>query len=120
MLTPATRGLVELMSSAPRGPRRDGLFALWLVVHIAEDLESATGPTERPYRRRVGLLEHRISSLALPLALKRGLARIIEGLKTAAAGPAGPLLSGLVGPVRETVGADAAELVQKAAKSLRY
>ena len=119
MLTPATRGLIELMAGAPRGPRRDGLFALWLVVHVAEDLESATGATERLYRRRVALLEPRISSLALPLVLKRGLARTIEGLKTAPAGPAGPLLSGLVGPIKEAVGPDAAELVQKAAKSLR-
>ncbi len=119
MLTAATRALIELMTAAPRGPRRDGLFALWLVVHVAEDLGSATGATERPYRRRVGLLEQRISSLALPLPLKRGLARVIDQLKTVPAGPAGPLLAGLVGPVRETVGVDAADLIQKAAKALR-
>ncbi len=119
MLTPASRALIELMAAAPRGPRRDGLFALWLVVHVAEDLQSAAGTLERSYRRRVGLLEQRISSLALPPALKRGLARTIEGLKTAPAGPAGPLLSGLVGAVKEGVGSDAADLVQKAAKSLR-
>ncbi len=119
MLTPATRGLIDLMRSAPRGPRRDGLFALWLAVHVAEDLGLATGTAERAYRRRVALLEKRISSLALPLALNRGLARMIEGLKNAPAGPAGLLLSGLVGPVREAVGTDAADLVQKAARSLR-
>ena len=90
MLTPATRGLIDLMRSAPRGPRRDGLFALWLAVHVAEDLGLATGTAERAYRRRVALLEQRISSLALPLALKRGLARMIEGLKNA---PAGCLLA---------------------------
>lgn len=119
MLTAATRGLIELMSAAQRGARRDGLFALWLVVHVAEDLGSATGATERPYRRRVGLLEQRISSLALPLPLKRALAQVIEQLKTVPAGPAGPLLSGLVGPIRETVGTDAAELIQKVARALR-
>lgn len=119
MLTPAGRALIELMAVAPRGPRRDGLFALWLVVHVAEDLQSAAGTFERSYRRRVGLLEQRISSLALPPALRRGLSRTIEALKTAPAGPAGPLLSGLVGAVRDGVGPDAADLVQKAAKSLR-
>lgn len=119
MLTPASRGLLELMATAPRGPRRDGLFALWLVLHVAEDLHLAFGAAERPYRRRVGLLEQRISSLALPAALKRDLARVIEGLKTSAAAPAGPLLAGLVGATRDGVGPDAADLVQKAARSLR-
>ena len=119
MLTPAARGLLELMASAPRGPRRDGLFALWLVVHVAEDLGAADGTLERPYRRRVTLLQQRLSSLALPATLRRELSRVIEGLKIAPAGPAGPLLSGLVEAVKDGVGPDAADLVQKAARTLR-
>ncbi len=57
--------------------------------------------------------------LSPPLRAEDDRRAMIEALKTAPAGPAGPLLSGLVGPVREALGTDAADLVQKAAKSLR-
>src|SRR2546426_5581636 len=34
--TPAEERLIALVAAAARGPKRDGLFALWLVVRAAE------------------------------------------------------------------------------------
>ena len=36
MTTPAEDRLVTLIAEAARGPQREGLFALWLVVRVAE------------------------------------------------------------------------------------
>jgi hypothetical protein len=119
-LTPACRTLVDLLAVAPRGPRRDGLFALWLVVRVLEDLDADHPFPERATRRRIILLERRLSSLALPLSLKRGLAATIGTLKAEIRpDEIGHLLGGLVGPVKDGLGSEAAEAVNKAARARR-
>ena len=68
-----TDELLALLAHTARGPRRDGVFALWLVVRVAEGLASATPATERAERRRLANLERRLASLTLPPPLRRAL-----------------------------------------------
>jgi len=120
VLTPTTRQLVELMSTAPRGPRRDGLFALWLTVRVLEDYESPPSPNDRTARRRVALLERRLSSLTLAPVLRRGLGAAIAALKEdPRSDQAAGLLGQLAGPTREGLGTEAAEVLQRFARSRR-
>ena len=119
-LTPVTRQLVDLMGTAPRGPKRDGLFALWLTVRVLEGFDPPNPLPDRASRKRVGLLERRLSSLTLSPALKRGLGATITALKqeTVPTDPAA-LMGQLVGVAREGLGEEAAEALQKASRGRR-
>ncbi|MBM4186967.1 MAG: hypothetical protein FJ206_06610 [Gemmatimonadetes bacterium] len=119
-LTPACRVVIELLAVAPRGPRRDGLFALWLVLRVLDDLGRDPPFADRSLRRRVTLLERRLTSLALPLSLKRAFAATIGTLKAELRpSEAGHLLLQLVSPVKDGLGQDAADAVHRAARGLR-
>lgn len=113
LFTPATRRLAELMADAPRGPRRDGLFALWLTVRVVEDLPPAPAPLDRPARRRLTLLRKRLSSLTFPQPLRRGLLGAIHSLEEAAQPSRAGLLAQLAAVARECIGEAAGELLSK-------
>ena len=103
--------LLELLARTARGPRR--VFALWLVLRVAEGLAGATPATERAERRRVTNLEKRLASLTLPPPLRRALQSTLALLKEP--GPDTPSLAlrQLVAPVRETLGQEAGAAVER-------
>lgn len=107
--------LLGLLGASSRGPRREGLFALWLTLRVAEDQAEGTLP-ERALRRRVAALERRLGSLAVPAPLRRGLQAALADLRTGTADAAGLALSRLAAPVRDSLGGEAAEAVQRAAR----
>src|SRR5512145_2779694 len=60
--TPAEERLVTLIAEAARGPQREGLFALWLVVRAAEALLPPAPVSAKNHRRRLQALESRLAS----------------------------------------------------------
>ncbi len=116
-LSPVSRTLIDLMASAPRGPRREGLFALWLTTRLIEDLGHPSA--DRIMRRRVALLEKRLSSLGLSQTMKKGLSTTLRLLKEAVRPDPATLLSQLAAPAKDGVGPDAAEILNRAARALR-
>jgi hypothetical protein len=111
--------LLQVLSGTVRGPRREGAFALWLTLRVAEGYLLDPPLPERAARRRLTALEARLSSLTLPPPLRRALTAALTQLKEGA-GPAVPgMLNGLVAPARETAGAEAADAIQRAARSAR-
>lgn len=119
MLTPTARLLVSLMGASPRGPRRDGLFALWLTLRVLEDFDLGQPFSERALRRRVALLERRLSSLTLPPSLRRGLNGAIQAMKAETEPKVTQLLGQLIGPARDALGSEAGEALQKAVRTHR-
>ena len=119
MTTPAEIQLVTLIAEAARGPKREGLFALWLVVRAAESLLPPARVRAKNHRRRLQALESRLGSLALPAPLKRALAAARQHLETATAEAAALVLSQLAAPARDVLGAEAAEAVTVAARSAK-
>jgi hypothetical protein len=117
--TPAETQLVTLIAAAARGPKREGLFALWLVVRAAESLLPPTPVSAKNHRRRLQALETRLGSLALPAPLKRALAAARQHLETATPDAAALVLSQLAAPARDVLGAEAAEAVTVAARGAR-
>jgi hypothetical protein len=115
---PATSALVALLPQTGRGPRREGIFALWLTVRIAQDLLRES-PAERAHKRRLQALEQRLSSLTLPPPLRRALAAAISHLRDARPETAAQVLSQLVAPAREAGGAEAGDAVAQAARAAR-
>jgi hypothetical protein len=115
---PACSALLQLLPQTGRGPRREGIFALWLTVRVAQDLVRDP-PAERAHRRRLQALEQRLSSLTLPPPLRRALAAALSQLRDARAETAALVLSQLVAPARETGGAEAGDAVAHAARAAR-
>ncbi|HXE82148.1 MAG TPA: hypothetical protein VN513_02305 [Gemmatimonadales bacterium] len=119
MTTPAETQLVTLIAAAARGPKREGLFALWLVVRAAESLLPPAPVSAKNHRRRLQALETRLGSLALPAPLKRALAAARQHLDAATPEAAASVLSQLMAPARDVLGAEAAEAVTVAARGAR-
>jgi hypothetical protein len=117
--TPAEERLVTLIAESARGPQREGLFALWLVVRAAEWLLPPAPVSAKNHRRRLQALESRLGSLALPGPLKRALAAARQHLESATPGAAALVLSQLTAPAREVLGAEAADAVSVAARGAK-
>ena len=111
--------LIALIAEAARGPERDGLFALWLVLRAAEGLLPPTPVSSRNHRRRLQALQSRLATLALPAPLQRALAAARAHLEPATPAAAAVVLSQLVAPAREVLGPEAGEAVAVAARSAR-
>ena len=107
---PAGTALLNLLAEAGRGPKRGGLFALWLTLRVAQDLLLDPPPPERAQRRRVQALERRLSSVSMPPPLRRALAAAVSVAQ---------VLSQLVAPARDTGGSEAGEALALAAKKAR-
>jgi hypothetical protein len=116
---PAASALLSLLSQTARGPKRGGIFALWLTLRVAQDLLLDPPPVERAHRRRVEALEQRLSSLPMPPPLRRALAAAISQLREGRPEAAAQVLSQLVAPARETGGSEAGEALALAAKQAR-
>lgn len=119
MTTPAEDQLATLIAESARGPRREGLFALWLMVRAAESLLPPAPVSAKNHRRRLQALEARLGSLALPAPLRRALAAARQHLETATPTSAALVLSQLTAPARDVLGAEAADAVTVAARSAR-
>jgi hypothetical protein len=117
--TPAEQRLIGLVAEAVRGPEREGLFALWLIVRSAEGLLPPRPLSGKNHRRRLQALEARLASLALPAPLKRALAAARHHLETGTPAAAALVLSQLVAPTREVLGTEAGDAVTVAARSAR-
>src|SRR5690606_19664046 len=112
---PPQAALLTLMRDSTRGPKREGLFALWLTLRVAED--QADGAfSERAQRRRVTALERRLTSLSIPAPLRRGLLAALTDLKPGTADGAAQALARLAAPARDSLGTEAGEAVHRAAR----
>jgi hypothetical protein len=116
---PAATALLGVLPQTARGPRREGIFALWLTVRIAQDLLRDPPPADRAYRRRLQALEQRLSSLTVPPPLRRALASAISQLREPRPETAAQVLSQLVAPARETGGPEAGDALAQAARAAR-
>ena len=115
--TDSEERLVALLAEAGRGPKRDGLYALWLVVRAAEALLGPARVSSKNHRRRLQAIELRLGGLALPAPLKRALVAARQHLEVATPEAAAGVLRQLVAPAREVLGADAAEALSLAVRS---
>jgi hypothetical protein len=116
---PPAVALLTLLSETVRGPKREGVFALWLTVRVAQDLLVEPPPLERAHRRRVQALEQRLSSLTMPPPLRRALTAAVSQLREARPESVAQVLSQLVAPARESGGSAAGEALTLAARSAR-
>jgi len=114
----ADDSFAKALADSARGPQRDGVFALWLVVRAAL---AAAPPAAAPARQaeRLRALAARLKSLNAPAQLRRSLAAAIVELGAPRGVPAAVVLSQLAAPAAECLGRPVAEAVQAAARAAR-
>jgi hypothetical protein len=117
--TPCEERLIDLIAAAARGPKRDGLFALWLVVRAAEATLPPAPVSGRNHKRRLQALANRLATLALPAPLQRALVAARQHLEPATPSAAVQVLAQLVAPAREILGTEAGDAVAGAARAAR-
>jgi hypothetical protein len=116
---PAAVELVRLLARTARGPRREGIYALWLTVRVTQDLMASPPIGERAHRRRVQALEHRLATLTLPPQLRRALAAALLHLRSPRVETAADVLAQLAAPARDGAGSEAGDVLAAAAKAAR-
>jgi hypothetical protein len=119
MIDGAEHRLVELLGAAERGPKRNGIFALWLVVRAAEAVLPPAPVSAKNHRRRLQAVASRLGGLALPAPLKRALAAACQHLEAATPRAAAVVLAQLTAPARDVLGPEAAEAVTVAARAAK-
>lgn len=117
-LPAADAAFATVLAQSPRGPDRDGVFALWLVVRVALGAAAPGAPPAR-HAERLRALQHRLRSLTLAAPLKRALAAALADLAPARTVAPAIVLGHLVAPAAETVGRPVADAVAAAARAVR-
>ncbi len=108
--------MTEALGTAVRGPRRNGIFAVWLVLRCCGDLLPPNRVSERPHRRRLDGLEHRLRGLSLPAPLRRALTGAVRQLREGTPQAASITLQQLITPVDETLGSGPGDTIARAAR----
>ena len=112
------RLLVEMEATA-RGPKRNGLFALWLIVRQCEGALPPDALSEKACAARLSGLERRWSSLTLPVSLRRALPASARELRSQHANRVPVTLQQLSAPAREAIGPAAGDALLLAARNSR-
>jgi hypothetical protein len=115
---PATdAAFATALAESARGPDRDGIFALWLVVRAALGCAPPLTPPARN-AERLRDLGVRIRSLNAPAPLRRALTAATSDLASPKS-TAAVILSHLVAPTSECLSRKLADAVSAAARAAR-
>lgn len=106
------------MTDAPRGPRRQQLFAVWLAARVIQGIATEAWAPSGAHQKRVAALADRLKSLSLPAPTRRALNAAIQDLAELTPEAARLAASRLVAPVREAIGADGVEAIRCSAAGL--
>lgn len=110
--------LADALAFSARGPKRNGIYALWLFVRLCGDLGPPKPVAERSHRRRVQQFERRISTLTLPAEFRRAIGTGAGCLRESEP-DATRALRILLAPSRQTLGHRVGEAVADAIRRAR-
>lgn len=116
---PGETVLLGLLQHTARGPKRGGLFAMWLVLRVAMTLCGPSVPSERSRRRHLAALKRRLSSLSMSQGARRALQAALTQLQDGTPEAATTALRQLVAPAEDIAGPDAGKALARAADTAR-
>jgi hypothetical protein len=118
LLAPTEQYLISDLQATARGPKRNGLFALWLFVRVCDGMVPPDCLSEKANRRRLEGLKRRLSSLSLPPPLRRALTGSLREIEAGTGEAAALGLRQMVAPIRDVLGSKTADSVLSAAHSV--
>ena len=119
-MTASEARLVALVAEAERGPRRDGLYALWLVLRAAEALLPPDPVSLKNHRRRLAGAPDPAGRARPPRPAQAGARRrASRSSSPGTTAAAAMVLAQLVAPTRDVLGPEAADAVSAAARDAR-
>jgi hypothetical protein len=116
---PGEVALLTVLSGAARGPRRGGVFALWLTMRVAMTLCDPNPLPDRTRKRHLAALKRRLSSLSVPPGLRQALDAALHHLQDGTADAAAMALGQLVAPAEELLAEEAGKALSRAADTAR-
>jgi hypothetical protein len=116
---PGELALLGQLQNSARGPKRGGLYALWLTVRVAMTLCGTPAPAAGARKRHLAALQRRLSSLPMPQPLRRALLASFEQLREGTPESANAALRQLVAPAEDAVGPEAGRALARAAEAAR-
>jgi hypothetical protein len=116
-LAPTQQHLISDLQTTARGPKRNGLFAIWLFLRVCDGVLPPNPLSDKAHRRRLDAFKRRLSSLSLPPSLRRALSGSLRELEAGTGEAAALGLRQMVAPVRDVLGSKLADLVFQAAQS---
>jgi hypothetical protein len=117
--TPATTRLVEIMGHTARGPKREGVYALWLVVRAAETQLLEPAVPSKARGRQLDGVKHRLATLTLPAPVRRAVVTALSLLAEDTPDAAASALHQLTAPARESLGSEVAEALGQAIRAAK-
>jgi hypothetical protein len=111
--------LLEAMATIGRGPRQNGLFALWLFVRQCAGALPPNALSPKAFSHRFRHLERRLSSLSLPAPLRRALPGSFAELASGEPARVPIALQQLAAPTRDAIGKGAGDIMSYAARRVR-
>jgi hypothetical protein len=111
--------LLEAMATMGRGPRQNGLFALWLFVRQCAGTLPPHALSAKAFANRSRHLERRLSSLSLPGPLRRALPSSFAELASGELDRVPVALQQLAAPAREAIGKGIGDIMSQAARRAR-
>ncbi len=116
---PGEMVLLGLLQHTARGPKRGGLFAMWLVLRVAMTLCGPTVPSERSRKRHLAALKRRLSSLSMSQGARRALQAALTQLQDGTPEAAATALRQLVAPAEDLGGLEVGKALARAADTAR-
>lgn len=110
-LAPTEHHLIKNLETTLRGPKRNGLFAVWLLVRVCDGMLPPLNLSPKANGRRLEGLKRRLSSLTMQPPLRRALTGCLRELEAGTPDAACLALRQLEAPVRDVLGTDTAEAV---------
>ncbi len=111
--------LLGLLQHTARGPKRGGLFALWLVLRVAMMLCGPSVPSERSRRRHLSALDSRLSSLPMSQGARRALRAALMQLQEGTLEAAATVLRQLVAPAEDLARPESGKALTRVADTAR-
>ena len=117
--SPAATRLVELLGGTARGPKREGVYAIWLVVRAAESRLVDPALPAKLKQKQLDGVRHRLTTLTLPAPVRRAVVTSLSLLEEDGPDAPASALHQLTAPAREALGPEVAEAVGHAARAAR-
>ncbi len=111
--------LLSAMAKSVRGPKRNGLYALWLFVRQCDGYLPPKRVSAQANRQRLEGLERRLSSLSLPASLRRAMTGALRELGRDSQPDITLALHHLVAAAQEALGTEAAGAIESATNRVR-